>query len=120
MHRLIQGIMKYAWLILGLTVLVTLFFGYEMRNTRFEDDITKYVPENDPQVSFYNSLSDRFSGFQKKSMIVALEFDDLFTPANLSHLQKAVETVKGLSVVQNVTALTSMPKIVTTDYGIEV
>ncbi|NSW77323.1 MAG: MMPL family transporter, partial [Candidatus Atribacteria bacterium] len=73
-----------------------------------------------PQVSFYNSLSDRFSGFQKKSMIVALEFDDLFTPANLSHLQKVVETVKGLSVVQNVTALTSMPKIVTTDYGIEV
>lgn len=120
MHRLIQGIMKYAWLILGLTVLVTLFFGYQMRNTRFEDDITKYVPENDPQVSFYNSLSDRFSGFQKKSMIVALEFDDLFTPANLSHLQKVVETVKALSVVQNVTALTSMPKIVTTDYGIEV
>ncbi|MCX7667593.1 MAG: MMPL family transporter, partial [Atribacterota bacterium] len=120
MHRLIQGIMKYAWLILGLTVFVTLFFGYQMRYTRFEDDITKYVPENDPQVSFYNSLSDRFSGFQKKSMIVALEFDDLFTPDNLSHLQAVVEKVKGLSVVQNVTALTSMPKIVTTDYGIEV
>ncbi|MEN3185617.1 MAG: MMPL family transporter [Atribacterota bacterium] len=120
MHRLIQGIMKHAWLILGLTILMTLFFGYGMRNTRFEDDITKYVPENDPQVSFYNSLSDRFSGFQKKSMIIALEFDDLFTPKNLSHLQAVVETIKGLSVVQNVTALTSMPKIVTTDYGIEV
>ncbi|MGC8777311.1 MAG: efflux RND transporter permease subunit, partial [Candidatus Caldatribacteriaceae bacterium] len=120
MHRLIQGIMKYAWLILGATVLLSLFFGYEMRHVRFEDDITKYVPQDDPKVSFYNSLSDRFGGFQKKSMIVALEFEDLFTPANLASLQAVVDKVKSLPVVQKVTALTNMPKIVTTDYGIEV
>lgn len=120
MQKLIQGIMKYAWPILIATVLVTLFFGYQLRQIRFEDDITKYVPQDDPEVSFYNSLSDRFSGFQRKSMIVALEFEDLFTPQNLAYLQEAVERVKNLAVVQNVTALTSMPKIVTTDYGIEV
>ncbi|MGQ9472708.1 MAG: efflux RND transporter permease subunit [Candidatus Caldatribacteriaceae bacterium] len=120
MQKLIQGIMKYAWLILGITVFASLFFGYQLRYTHFEDDITKYVPQNDPEVAFYNSLSDRFSSFQKKSMIVALEFDDLFTPQNLRYLQELVKKVKGLSVVQNVTALTNMPKIVTTDYGIEV
>lgn len=120
MQRLIQGIMKYAWLILGATVFASLFFGYQLRYTHFEDDITKYVPQSDPEVSFYNSLSDRFSSFQKKSMIVALEFDNLFTPQNLRYLQELVEKVKDLSIVQNVTALTNMPKIVTTDYGIEV
>lgn len=120
MQKLIQGILKHAWLILAVTVLVTLFFGYQLRHVRFEDDITKYVPQDDPKVSFYNSLSDRFGGFQKKSMIVALEFDDLFTPQNLSSLQAVVDTVKSLPVVQKVTALTNMPKIVTTEYGIEV
>jgi predicted RND superfamily exporter protein len=119
-QKLIQGILRHAWLILVVTVLVTLFFGYQLRQVRFEDDITKYVPQDDPEVSFYNSLSDRFSGFQKKSMIIALEFDDLFTPQNLSSLQAVVDKVKSLPVVQNVTALTNMPKIVTTDYGIEV
>ncbi len=116
----IRWILKHAWIVLGITTAVSLFTLVQLRYLRVEDDITKYVPQNDPEVSFYNSLSDTFAGFQKKSMIVALEFDNLFTPENLTTLQKVVERIKALPVVQNVTALTNMPKIVTTDYGIEV
>lgn len=98
----------------------SLFFFWEIRGVRFEDDVTKYVPADDPEVSFYNSLEEKFSGFQKKSMIVALEFENLFTPENLSLLQSVVEEISELPSVQSVTALTNMPEIVATEYGIEV
>jgi predicted RND superfamily exporter protein len=120
MERLARWVRKYAWPILGITLFLTLLFLWKLQSIRFEDDVTKYVPESDPEVSFYNTLEEKFSGFQKKSMIVALEFDDLFTPEYLALLQNVVEKIESLPVVQKVTALTNMPEILTTEYGIEV
>lgn len=120
MERLARWIQKHPWPILGITVFFTLLFLWKLKDIRFEDDVTKYLPENDPEITFYNSLEEKFSGFQKKSLIVALEFDDLFTPENLVLLQKVVEAIKALPTVQGVTALTNMPEIVATDYGVEV
>ncbi len=120
MERLARWIQNHPWPILGATIFLTFLFLWKLQGVRFEDDITKYLPENDPEISFYNSLEERFSGFQKKSVIVALEFDDLFTPEHLSLLQRVVESIGDLPVVQGVTALTNMPEILATEYGIEV
>lgn len=120
MERLAQWIEKHPWPVLGMTFFLTLLFLWKLKDIRFEDDITKYLPENDPEISFYNSLEERFAGFEKKSVIVALEFDDLFTPENLSLLQKIVESIGNLPTVKKVTALTNMPEIVATEYGIKV
>ncbi|MEN3202104.1 MAG: MMPL family transporter [Atribacterota bacterium] len=120
MERLFRWIERHPWPILGITVFLTLLFLWKLRDVRFDDDITKYLPEDDPEISFYNSLEEKFSGFQKKSVIVALEFDDLFTPENLLLLQRVAESIKSLPAVQGVTALTNMPEIVATEYGVEV
>lgn len=120
MERLAQWIEEHPWPILGITICLTLLFLWKLRDIRFEDDITKYLPGDDPEISFYESLEEKFTGFQEKSVIVALEFEDLFVPANLSLLQKVVERIEGLPAVKKVTALTNMPEIVATEYGVEV
>ena len=120
MKKLEEFIVRYAWPIFIATFVITIFFGVQLRNMRFEDDFTKYVPESDPQVSFYNSLEDKFSSFQKKSMIIALEFDDLFTPESLNTLEQIVNAVEKVSEVRSVSALTNMPKIIPTEEGFNV
>lgn len=120
MERLARWIQEHPWPILGVTIFLSFLFFWRLQGIRFEDDITKYLPENDPEISFYNSLEEKFSGFQKKNLIVALEFDDLFTPENLSLLQEVVEEIGNLPSVQGVTALTNMPEILATEYGVEV
>ncbi|HXL03049.1 MAG TPA: MMPL family transporter [Candidatus Atribacteria bacterium] len=120
MQKISQWIVKNAWLILIAVLIVTIFFAFQVVNVKFKDDVTEYLPEDDPEISFYNSLSDKFASFQKKSMIVALEFDDLFIPHNLELLQEIVESIEKLSSVKGVSALTNMPKVVATDFGIEV
>jgi len=113
-------ITKYAWPIFIVTIAVTLFFGFQLKNMKIEDDFTKYVPESDPNVSFYNSLETKFTSFQKKSMIIALEFDDLFTPESMKTLEQIVNEVSKVSEVRNVSALTNMPKIIPTEEGFNV
>lgn len=120
MQKISQWIVKNAWLILIAVLVVTIFFGFQVVNVKFKDDVTEYLPEDDPEISFYNSLSDKFASFQKKSMIVALEFDDLFTPHNMELLQEIVESIEELSSVRSISALTNMPKVIATDFGIEV
>ena len=120
MKKLEDFIVRYAWPIFIVTIVITIIFGIQFRNIRFEDDFTKYVPESDAQVSFYNSLEDKFSSFQKKSMIIALEFDDLFTPESLNTLEQIVNTVEKVSEVRTVSALTNMPKIIPTEEGFNV
>lgn len=120
MQKLAQWVVKYAWPIFIATLVVTFVFGYLLRDLRFEDDVTKYLPESDPEVSFYDSLKDKFSGFQTKSLIVGIEFDDLFTVEHLQGLNKLVEEIEKLPFVRNVSALTNMPKIVSTEFGVEV
>ena len=120
MQKISQWIVKNAWLILIAVLIVTIFSAFQVVNVKFKDDVTEYLPEDDPEISFYNSLSDKFDSFQKKSMIVALEFDDLFTPHHLELLQEIVESIEELSSVRSVSALTNMPKVEATDFGIEV
>ncbi|HSV32399.1 MAG TPA: MMPL family transporter [Atribacteraceae bacterium] len=120
MTKFVQLIVRYSKIILIATIVLILWAGFSLRNLRFEDDFTKYVPEHNPEVAFFNSLEDVFAGFQRKSMIVALEFDDLFTPESLATVQNMVTAVEGLSEVKNVHALTNMPQVLTTEFGIEV
>jgi len=94
MQKISQWIVRNAWLILVVALIVTIFSAFQVVNVKFKDDVTEYLPEDDPEISFYNSLSDKFASFQKKSMIVALEFDDLFTPHNLELLQEMVGSIE--------------------------
>jgi len=120
MAKLARSTIRYSKLILIVTAALILFSLFSVRDLRFEDDFTEYVPEGDPEVSFFNSLEDVFEGFQRKSMLVALEFDNLFTPENLATVEEMVQVVETLSEVKSVNALTNMPRVLTTEFGIEV
>ncbi len=93
MQKISQWIVKNAWLILIAVLVVTIFFGFQVVNVKFKDDVTNIFPKMTRRFPFYNSLSDKFASFQKKSMIVAL-FDDLFTPHNMELLQEIVESIE--------------------------
>jgi predicted RND superfamily exporter protein len=45
--KLEDFIVRYAWPIFIVTIVITIIFGIQFRNIRFEDDFTKYVPESD-------------------------------------------------------------------------
>lgn len=120
MNRLANFINKYASIIIALVVIITIIGITKITNLKVDDDITKYLSENDPEISFYQDIADKFENLEKNVIMVALQYQDLFTVENLQNFKLISEQLEKSDYVSSVNSLLNMPKIITTDYGMEV
>ncbi len=120
MKKVANFITKYSWPIFILVIVITLLAIAGVRNLKVDDDITKYLSENDPELKFYEEVTDKFSGSQKTMSMISIEYDDLFTLKNLKSFKAVVDKLEEAPFVKSVTSFLNMPKIIATDEGMEV
>lgn len=120
MQKLANFITKYAWPIFILIILITIFAVMQAKNLKIEDDITKYISEDDPDIKFYGEVVDKFGGSQMNVSMISLEYEDLFTLENLERIKSITERLETAPFVKSVNSFLNMPKIITTDVGLEV
>ena len=120
MQKLANFITKHAWPIFILIILITIFAVMQAKNLKIEDDITKYVSEDDPDIKFYGEVMDKFGGSQMNVSMISLEYEDLFTLENLERIKSITERLEASPFVKSVNSFLNMPKIITTDVGLEV
>lgn len=120
MQKLANFITKYAWPIFIVIILITIFAAIQAKNLKIEDDITKYISEDDPDIKFYGEVMDKFGGSQMNVSMISLEYEDLFTLENLESIKSITERLETAPFVKSVNSFLNMPKIITTDVGLEV
>lgn len=120
MQKLANFITKYAWPIFILIIITTIFAAIQAKNLKIEDDITKYISEDDPDIKFYGEVMDKFGGSQMNVSMISLEYEDLFTLENLESIKSITERLETAPFVKSVNSFLNMPKIITTDVGLEV
>lgn len=120
MQKLANFITKHAWPIFILIILITIFAAIQAKNLKIEDDITKYISEDDPDIKFYGEVMDKFGGSQMNVSMISLEYEDLFTLENLKRIKSITERLEAAPFVKSVNSFLNMPKIITTDVGLEV
>lgn len=120
MQKLANFITKYAWPIFILIIIITIFAAIQAKNLKIEDDITKYISEDDPDIKFYGEVMDKFGGSQMNVSMISLEYEDLFTLENLESIKSITERLETAPFVKSVNSFLNMPKIITTDVGLEV
>lgn len=120
MDKVAHFVTKYAKVIIILVLLITLFGITQIKYLKVEDDITKYLAENDPEIRFYQEVSKKFGKYDKDMTLVSLEYDDLFTLDNLQNFKLITDTLTKSNHIIKVDSFLNMPKIIITDYGIEV
>lgn len=120
MQKLANFITKYAWPIFIVIILITIFAAMQAKNLKIEDDITKYISEDDPDIKFYGEVMDKFGGSQMNVSMISLEYEDLFTLENLERIKSITERLEAAPFVKSVNSFLNMPKIITTDVGLEV
>ncbi|MBA7498100.1 hypothetical protein ES704_00834 [subsurface metagenome] len=79
MQKLANFVTKYAWPIFIVIILITIFAAIQAKNLKIEDDITKYISEDDPDIKFYSEVVEKFGGSQMNVSMISLEYEDLFT-----------------------------------------
>jgi len=120
MKKVANFITKYAKPIFIVLILITVFAGMQAQKLKIEDDITKYISEDDPDIKFYSEVIDKFGTSQMSVSMISLEYEDLFTLENLERIKNITEQLEKAPFVKSVNSFLNMPKIITTDVGLEV
>jgi len=120
MKKVANFITKYAKSIFIVLILLTIFAAMQVKNLKIEDDITKYISEDDPDIKFYSEVIEKFGGSQMNVSMISLEYEDLFTLENLERIKNITEQLEKAPFVKSVNSFLNMPKIITTDVGLEV
>jgi predicted RND superfamily exporter protein len=77
MKKVADFIAKNALPIVIITLVITILAGLQLNKLTIEDDITKYMPADDPDIEFYREIVDKFGGSQSETAVISLEYDEL-------------------------------------------
>ena len=120
MNKLARFIRKHSKLIIVFVLVITILGITQIKNLKVEDDITKYLSENDLEIQFYQEISEKFGKYDANLTLVSLEYNDLFELSNLQNFKVIAEQLENSNYIVSVNSFLNMPKIIATDFGIEV
>jgi predicted RND superfamily exporter protein len=86
-------ILRFPWLIIALTVIVTIFFGYNARKVKFFFDPDDIMPQNHPYILLKDKIEEYFGG--NNTTIVGLQVTEgtIYNPATLHKVKRITEKI---------------------------
>lgn len=99
---------KYVWISLVCFLGLTVFFGYQITNLKFDYDFEKFFPIDDSETDFFFDYRDKFES-DNDFLLVAIENDNgVFEQDFLERVDAVAKKIKKQESVKYVTSLTEM------------
>ena len=113
MERLLDFVERRSrWILVG-TVVLTVLAAQRLGEVRYDDDVTAFLPEGDPEVGRFWKIGEMFGGLNVA--IVGLEVEDgkgdLFTTERIRALVELTHRLPNVKGVRSVSSLASQPDI---------
>ena len=90
-------IYRKPWLLLILTLAVTVFFAYGMRLIKVDNDVKSMLPKTD-RVRMITELYDTEANFgSSNAALIGIEARDIFSLETLTYIKKVKDQVEGLN-----------------------
>ena len=118
MNVLSSFIQRHPKKIIGVVILLTVFFAYSARSVNITTNIKDFFPAKHPQVLTYEAIEDVFGGAEL--IMVAVVGPDIFEYGTLSRIQELTSTLEKLSGVKRVRSISNIEEVRGSEWGIEV
>ena len=118
MNRFAESIVKFKWLIITVVILLTVLFGYQIKNLHINADIISSLPDDDPVAKLYKDIGTEFGG-NDMGMIV-LETKDIFDAKVFKDIKQITDSIKYTTGISSVTSITNILDIKSSEDGIEI
>lgn len=115
MKKVAEIVIKFRIVIIIGTILITLFFGYHLKNIKINPDIVSYFPKDDPVVELFNYIGEEYGGNQ--IAIIAIESDEIFQKDIIRNIQEITSDIQMLDGVSYVTSLTNVLNMKDDEFG---
>ncbi|RLD88026.1 MAG: hypothetical protein DRJ09_09170 [Bacteroidetes bacterium] len=99
-------IIKYRWFIVVLTVVITAFFGYQIKFLQIDSNVIDSLPKTDTVVNLFKEVGKQFGG-NEIGMII-LKDNNVLTPNVLKTVKTITDTVAQTDGILSVTSLTNV------------
>jgi uncharacterized protein len=122
MEGLFNRIIKHPWLIMSLSLIISLgFMGLIKTKARMETDLDKYMPQEHPAFVYSNQAEDWFN--IKDGIIIAIENPGgIFNPGTIKKVKDMTRALGKFEEINknDVTSLYTAENIIGTEMGLEV
>lgn len=82
-HWFSHGLIRYRYGFLGLCIIISAFFGYQLRNLSFDTNLGDFYPLKHPYLKIQNRLNETFGGLNQVSLAIETKKSDTLNPATL-------------------------------------
>ncbi len=117
MRRFIDWEVKNPWKVIIVLVLLTLFFGYQMKHLRMNPDITAALPRSIPAKRLYDKMKEIFPS---KTIAMVIYQGDIFSVQGAREIMELTSSMEDFKEVYSVMSPTNAKIILSSQEGIEV
>lgn len=96
MNFLIKPIMKFPFATVCFMAILTLFFGYNLKNLKIDEDLRNVIPETHPVRVQMDEIENEFGTIEM--MMVGLETDTIYNSAFLKKIYSLSKKLKKLKI----------------------
>ncbi|MBS4015336.1 MAG: RND family transporter [Candidatus Latescibacteria bacterium] len=115
---LFKYIIKYRKIVIAITIVFVICFGFFAKNITINSDTTSYLPKTDSVVRLFNHISAEYGG--SSLAIIAIESENIFTPEIIEQINLLTQQFKLIEGVADVISLTNIIDIKKSPDGIDV
>jgi len=113
----LEGLRKFSKVTLIVVLLISLFFGYHVKDIRFDYDFEAFFPLDDPETKFFEEHRQRFESDNDFIFIAIKNDPSVFNKNFLNRVNNFVDSLAQDSLVRDVTCLTNMDEYIKTPYS---
>lgn len=124
MEKTAQRIIKYRLPLLITSVLITLFFAYQITNLKIDTNLEDLLPQQHRYIKLHNEFKEVFGGTNVLFVMVSVKNGDIFTPETLGklrHISEELMFVPGMDRYKVISiAQRKVKDIRSTSWGLQV
>lgn len=109
MKHITDFIIRFRIPILLIVVIITAFFGFQLKDLRMDNSVEGMLPDEDPAKQFFEEFQEIFGS--DEVFIVALETDTVFDPEFLEVVDELTQRLEKIENIDEVISLTNVDEI---------
>ncbi|MDO9340728.1 MAG: MMPL family transporter [Bacteroidales bacterium] len=118
MKNFANSIIRYRKAVIAITLVLTVFFGYFIKDIKVNSDILNSLPKDDKTAQLFNRIGKQYGG--NDVAMVAIETDNIFKKETLEQIRQITDSIKTIAEIGSVTSLTDVIDIKSSEAGIEI
>jgi uncharacterized protein len=118
MEKLTAFILRIRYLTIVIVLLLTVLFGYKIKDLKVNADVLGYLPDDDAAAMLFSRIGEDYGG--NELIIIGIEGESVFSYEMLEIVRKVSDSVRTVSGIGYVTSLTNVIDIRGDDGFIEI